>query len=60
MKIDMWYGDDVNKVDAVSCSFSDCDCVYRGWMYIGGKIVGDYSTKDSLEIEKTFNVRFSN
>ena len=55
MNVDMWYGDKVEDVDKIDISFSDADCVYRGNCYIGGRIVGDYSTTDSLEIERTFS-----
>lgn len=54
MITDMWYGDDINNVDKIDISFSDIDCVYRGNMYINGKIVGDYETSDSVKLEESF------
>lgn len=54
----MWYGNSLDEITKITCSFSDLDCVYRGNLYIGDRIVGDYVTADSLKIEKTFNVKF--
>lgn len=54
IKIDMWYGNKAEEVAKIDIFFSDLDCVYRGNCYIDGKIVGDYSASDSLEIEKAF------
>lgn len=58
MKINMWYGNSLDEITKVDCFFSDLDCVYRGNLYIGDRMVGDYVTADSLKIEKTFNVKF--
>lgn len=59
MKFDFWYGNTLKDVKRIDCSFSDCDCVYRGNMWDkDGKIIGDYETADSTEVEKTFNVKF--
>ena len=59
MKIDLWYGDKISDVAFISCSFSDCDCIYRGNLFDKDKrIIGDYSTHDSVEIEKQFNYQF--
>ncbi len=52
--IDMWYNDLVSEVDKIDVSFSDADCVYRGNLYIAGKMVGDYSCNSSTEIERAF------
>lgn len=54
INIDMWYGDDHKKADKIDIIFYDLDCEYRGNIYIGGKIVGDYICNDSLELEKSF------
>ena len=54
MFIDLWYGNKVSEVDALTISFSDLDCEYRGNMYKAGKAIGDFSTKDSTEIQKAF------
>ena len=58
MKIDIWHKDEkfnIKDITRVDCFFSDLDCEYRGNLYIGDKIVGDYSTSDSTEIEKKFS-----
>lgn len=54
INIDMWYGDDLKEVDKIDIAFYDLDCVYRGNIYINGKIVGDYASNDSLKLEKSF------
>lgn len=59
IKIDMWYGDDhrkadKRKADKIDISFYPNDGQYRGSIYINGKIVGDYTCNDSLELEKAF------
>lgn len=53
-KIDFWYGDKLADVTKIDISFSDCDCVYRGNVYINNKIVGDYTCSDSVLLEKKF------
>ena len=59
MKIDLWYGNKIADVAKVDCYFSDLDCEYRGNLYDKtGKIIGDYSTKNSCEIEKRFGYQF--
>lgn len=50
--IDMWYGDKPTEADKIS--FYDLDAEYRGNIYKNGKMIGDYSCKDSLELEKAF------
>ena len=52
--LDMWYNDDVKDVDKIDVQFYDNDTTYRGNLYIGNKMVGDYSTKDSVALEKQF------
>lgn len=54
LNIDMWYGDDHKQADKIDIVFYDLDCEYRGNIYINGKIVGDYTCNDSLELEKSF------
>lgn len=53
MRFDIWYeGETVAFAD---CSFYDLDVEYRGNLYNkNGKIIGDYSTKNSVEIERRF------
>ena len=50
----MWYGDDNKKTDKIDVIFYPNDGHYRGNIYIGWKIVGDYTCNDSLELEKAF------
>lgn len=55
MTIDFWYGNKLRDVARIDCFFSDIDCVYRGNLYdASGKIIGDYSAKDSAEITRKF------
>ena len=55
MKLDFWFENTLKDVHAITCSFSDLDRIYRGNMIDKhGKMIGDYSTKDSTEIEKHF------
>lgn len=54
INIDMWYGDDPGKADKIDITFYDLDCEYRGNIYMSGKIVGDYTCNDSVELEKSF------
>lgn len=60
MFIDFWYNNTLADVAKISCVFYGNEAVYRGWLYDqAGKIIGDYSTQDSLLIETTFNVLFN-
>lgn len=52
--IDMWYGDDYKKADKINIAFYPNGGQYRGNIYIGKKIVGDYVCNDSLELKKAF------
>ena len=54
MILDMWHGDKLDDVDHLDVYWSDLDCVYRGNIYIGRKMVGDYEAKTVKEIERTF------
>lgn len=54
IKIDMWYGDDHKEADKIDINFYGLDCQYRGNIYINGKIVGDYTCDDSIELGKEF------
>lgn len=48
--IDMWYGNKPTEADKISINFYDLDAEYRGNIYKCGKIIGDYSCKNSLEL----------
>ena len=55
MNYDFWFGHKKKDVAFVSVSFSDLDCIYRGNMYDKNrKCIGDFSTYDSVKIEKAF------
>lgn len=54
VNIDMWYGDKKESVDRLDCSFYPNECEYRGNLYINNKYVGDYTCRDSCELEKAF------
>ncbi len=55
INIDMWYGDGHEKADKIDVTFYPNDGVYRGNIYKDGKIVGDYTCNDCLELEKNFS-----
>ncbi len=55
INLDFWYNNKVSEVDAIDICFYPNGCYYAGNMYKNNKIIGDYTTKDSLEIEKTFS-----
>lgn len=42
------------EADKININFYDQGCEYRGNIYIGGKIVGDYVCNNSVELEKSF------
>lgn len=52
--IDLWYGDTLQECTGLTCSFSDCDCVYRGNIIKNGKFVGDYTAGEFQSIEKLY------
>ena len=53
VNIDMWYGNKIEEVTKIDVRFYD-NGEYRGNIYINNKIVGDYTAKDSIELEKAF------
>ena len=55
MKFDFWYGHTLKDVAAADCAFYGNDGIYRGNMYDNtGRIIGDFSSRDSILIEKKF------
>ena len=55
MRFDFWYGNTIADVAQIDCFFSDVDCIYRGNMYDKtGAAIGDYNTRDSLQISTAF------
>lgn len=60
VKIDMWYGDSPKDADKIDVTFYPNTCEYRGNIYKDGEMIGDYSCKSSLELEKAFpQLRFN-
>ena len=55
VNIDMWYEDKIQDTTKIDIIFYDNCGEYRGNIYIDDKIVGDYSTKNSCELEKVFS-----
>ena len=53
MYIDLWYKDE--HIAFADCFFYPNSCEYRGNLYNeNGKAIGDYASKNSVEIEKRF------
>ena len=52
--IDMWYGDSYTEADKIDICFYGNEGRYRGNIYKDGKIIGDYSCTNSVELEKKF------
>lgn len=53
-RLDLWYDNNPSDIDRISITFNDHDCTYRGNLYSGGRIIGDYTATDSIELEKRF------
>lgn len=60
MTIDMWYGDKFVKGKyGADAYFNDLTGKYWGWIYNAhGKIIGDYTTANSVEIEHNFQIKW--
>lgn len=59
--LDMWYDDQPldTTTQTADCFFSDLDCCYRGNIYnANGQPIGDYTSTDSVTIEKVLNIKF--
>lgn len=54
IRIDMWYGDKVEEVERLDFTFYPNVGEYRGNLYIGFQMVGDYVCNDSVELENAF------
>lgn len=55
MIIDFWYGDTKKDVAGASCTFYPNAGEYRGNLYDEhGETIGDYTSRDSVEIERHF------
>ena len=55
MIIDMWNNHKFREVKSFDSFFYPNDTIYRGNLYNKNRqIIGDYATRDSLEIERRF------
>ena len=55
IKYDFWYNDTIEDIARINCFFNDATATYTGWIYNkDNKMIGDYTTTDSVELEKTF------
>lgn len=54
MKIDMYNGDHATDADKIRIFFNDLACNYWGWIYKDNNIIGDFSAKNSTEINLYF------
>ena len=60
MKIDMWYGDRFQKGKYGADAYFTHGNGYSGNIYDStGKVIGDYRTQDSVEIEKAFLIKWN-
>lgn len=54
LNIDMWYGHPISDVDRIDCFFYPNEVVYRGNLYSGSRMIGDYTSTDSVELTHYF------
>ena len=55
LNIDFWYGDSEKDIAAADCFFYPNSGHYAGNIYNkDGKAIGDFTSNDSVEIEKRF------
>ena len=59
IKIDFWSGYSLQDVDTISIFFYPNDGQYRGNLYKDGKAIGDFTSNDSVQLEKMFPGIFS-
>lgn len=60
LRIDYWYGHTREDITTADMWFSDCDCVYRGNIYKGTQIIGDYVADNSTELNRVIEENFKN
>ena len=58
MKIDFWYGDKEEDITGADATFYPNNREYRGNIYKGSNIIGDYTAEDSAEIENRLPIKF--
>ena len=51
LKIDMWYDESFSSATKFDCFWSDADCIYRGNIYQGNRMIGDYTASTLQEFE---------
>lgn len=59
INLNMWYNDDPNTIDSITYTFYANDGQYRGNLFKAGRIVGDYTADNSVDIEKRFDVKLN-
>ena len=52
--LDFWYGNKLEDITSADANFYPNEGVYRGNMYIGDRIIGDFVADSSVEIENVF------
>lgn len=54
INIDIWHKNNPEEITGIDWSFSDLDCVYRGNLCKGGKMIGDYTADTMQEVQEAF------
>ena len=54
INIDMWHKNNQEEITGIDWSFSDLDCVYRGNLYKGDKMIWDYTADTMQEVQEAF------
>lgn len=55
INFDFWHGETVADIAGIDCCFYPNTGEYRGNIYNkDNRIIGDYNTRDSVELEKMF------
>ena len=57
--LDFWYGDTLEDITKIEYWWGDTDYEYRGIMFKGDKVVGDFTFDSSTEIEEVFHVLYN-
>ena len=60
INFDFWYKNTLADVDGVHISFYPNEGIYRGNVYNGINVIGDFTATDSAEIETVFPGIFGN
>lgn len=50
--VDIWKEENREKVNSMDCFFNDLSCHYSGNLYADNIPVGDYTARDSAEVER--------